>query len=211
MTAQERQGEPFRLVAIIGSAGGLTPLRAIIGQLTADLDAAVVVLMHRGARGRSYLTEILSRATTLPVVLVKGGETLEPATIYVVPPGDQHASVAGHTIHLVPGSKVSFHRPAGDPLLTSAAACFGRQAVAVVLSGMGHNGAAGVAAIKQAGGKVLVQSPDEAEWPSMPEFALQAAKADLCAPADELGRVLVDLCSGAGGEPSATPAAATQP
>lgn len=190
----ERTSAPKHLVVIVGSAGGVRPLVTIASALTPDLDAAIVMMTHRTASKPSYLPQILSRATSAPVVRARNREVLERGWIYVIPPGDRHGLIEGCTIRLVAGPKVHFQRPAADPLFASAARTFGHDAIGVVLSGMGEDGAAGIAAIKQAGGKALIQLPAEAEEPSMPEHALKVVVPDLCAPASELGRRLVALC-----------------
>ncbi|HVV48244.1 MAG TPA: chemotaxis protein CheB [Polyangia bacterium] len=186
---------PRHLIAIVGSRGGLKPLVTIVRDLPLDLDAAVVVLIHRGATTKSHLAEILSRATSLPVAFAVDGERLERGRIYVVPPGDRHALIQGRTIRLVAAPRVHYHRPAGDPLLYSAAAAFGPDAIGVILSGMGRNGEAGVAAIKQGRGKVFVQSVVEAEYPSMPRHAMAAAEPDACLMAAEIAPRLAALCA----------------
>lgn len=98
--------------------------------------------------------------------------------------------IQGGCSRLVPGERASYHRPAADPLFKSIAACSCRK-IAIVLSGVGHNGVEGLAAIKAAGGQVLVQAPSEAEFADMPQNALAAVMPDLCAPAAELGEWLV--------------------
>lgn len=187
--------EPGYLIAIVGSAGSLSPLIAIVRGLAADLDATVVVLVHRGAKDRSYLPAILSRSTRLPVTPAVDGEHLERARIYVAPPGQFHTTIEGRTIRLLAGPKVRYQRPAGDPLLYSAAAAFGSHAVGVVLSGMGQDGEAGVAAIKSAGGNVVVQSLAEAEYQSMPRHAMAVAAPDACLAAAEIAPRLLELCT----------------
>ena len=185
---------PEYLIAIVGSAGSLRPLVEIVRFLPADLDAAVVVLIHRGAKGKSHLPAILSRATRMPVAPAVDGERLERARIYIAPPGECHTVIEGRTIRLQAGPKVRYHRPAGDPLLYSAAAAFGPHSIGVVLSGMGHNGEAGIGAIKAAGGRVFVQSLAEAEYPSMPRHALAVAEPDACLAAADIAPKLFALC-----------------
>ncbi len=179
---------------IVGSAGSLQPLRRIVGALTPDLDAAFVIVTHRSVATHSYLTQILSRASTAPVVNAIDGTILRPGWVYVTPPGDRHISIDGRIIRFVAGPKVHLHRPAGDPLFESAARSFGKRAIGIVLSGMGRNGEAGLAAITRAGGKAFVQLPAEAEWPSMPEHALEVVEPDLCASGAEIASRVVALC-----------------
>jgi two-component system chemotaxis response regulator CheB len=185
--------KPRYLIVILGSAGSLRPLVEIVRQLPPNLDAAVVVLIHRGARSKSYLSAILSRAGRLSAALAVDREELERGRIYVAPAGDRHTVVEGRTVRLVAGPKVRFLRPAGDPLLYSAAVAFGPRAVAVILSGMGQDGEAGAAAIKRAGGTVLVQSISEAAYPSMPRYAMAVTEPDACLATAEIASRLAAL------------------
>lgn len=184
----------MNLVVMVGSAGCLRPLTTILGALPPDLNAAVVVVMHRSANRRSYLREILARATRLPVVNSLDGARLTAGRVYVAPQGEAHVSIDADTIRMVPGAKVHWHRPAGDPLFESAARSFGRHCLGVVLSGMGRNGEAGLTAIKRAGGRTFVQDPHEAEYPSMPLHALGAVEPDFCGSAAGIGQRLIDSC-----------------
>jgi two-component system chemotaxis response regulator CheB len=100
--------------------------------------------------------------------------------------------VAGR-IQVARNAREHFTRPAIDPLFRSAAK-HGRQAIAVVLSGMGKNGAAGMKAIKDAGGIAIVQDPKEASFPSMPTTAIAAANPDFVLPAEEIDPLIHRLC-----------------
>jgi two-component system chemotaxis response regulator CheB len=164
----------------------MVPLRTIVAALRPGLDAAFVVVMHRPAHGQSQLTELLARWASVPVTNAIDGERLLPGHVYVVPPGEHQVSIEQHRIHLVSAPRVNFHRPAADPLFSSAAKAYASGAVGVVLSGMGRNGTAGLVDIKRAGGQALVQLPAEAEHPSMPLSALGVVEPDLCAPAADI-------------------------
>jgi two-component system, chemotaxis family, protein-glutamate methylesterase/glutaminase len=149
------------------SAGGVKALTTLAAGLPEDLDAAVCVVLHLPATADSRLAEILARAGPLPAVQVCGGETLARGRIYVAPP-DQHLVVRGGRLLVVRGAHENGARPSIDVLFRSAALAFGRHAVAVVLSGARDDGVAGASAVGARGGCVLVQSPDEALFPTMP-------------------------------------------
>lgn len=181
-------------MTIVGSAGSLGPMKEILGALPRDLSAAVVLLMHRSADRKSYLTSILAKRSRLPVVDAEDGQELRAGCVFVAPQGDTHVSIDGHVIRLRPGPTIHGFRPAGDSLFESAAASYGGNSVGVVLSGVGRNGEAGLAAIKRAGGLALVQDPGEAEQPSMPRHALQVVHPDLCGSAQEIAAGIAGLC-----------------
>jgi two-component system chemotaxis response regulator CheB len=168
----------------------------IVGTLAPGLRAAVCIVLHVPATGRSLLAEILGRRTELPVGVPSDGEALRAGQIYVAPP-DRHLTVDGGRLRLGRGPKENGVRPAVDPMLRSLAAAYGQHAVAVILSGALGDGSQGALQVKQAGGTVLVQDPDDATVPSMPESALRAVgEVDAVLPASEIGPALVGLTGG---------------
>jgi two-component system, chemotaxis family, protein-glutamate methylesterase/glutaminase len=112
--------------------------------------------------------------------------------IYVAPP-DSHLLVSEWTLVLSAEPPLNGHRPAIDPLFRSAAREFGSRAVGVILSGVLDDGAAGLAAVKAAGGKTVVQTPSDALYEGMPLAAIRRAQPDHVVPAVEIARLLVEL------------------
>jgi two-component system chemotaxis response regulator CheB len=193
----EQQHGLSRVVGIGASAGGVDVLVRVVEKLSPDLPAALCVVLHVPATGRSLLPEILERTTELPVAVPEDGEPVRRGRIYVAPP-DRHLTVAGRRLWLGRGPKENGVRPAVDPMLRSLAGAYGDHAVAVILSGALGDGSAGAVAVKQAGGAVLVQDPEEATVPSMPESALRAVGAvDAVLRASEIGPALARLAAGA--------------
>jgi two-component system, chemotaxis family, protein-glutamate methylesterase/glutaminase len=172
-------------VGIGASAGGIEALQRLMHALPEDPAAAICVVVHIPATSRSLLAEIVARQTMLPVKAAIDGEQLVDGHVYVAPP-DLHLRVRRGRIELDRGPKENGVRPAIDPLLRSAAAGYGKRAIAVVLSGSLSDGAGGAAAVAAAGGAVLVQRPDDAVVPSMPESALAAVPAAFSLTAPEL-------------------------
>ena len=182
-----------RVIGIGASAGGVDALMRVLRDIEADLPAAILVVLHVPATGRSLLAPILDRRTDLDVVVAEDGAALEPGRVYVAPP-DRHLMVSGGRVRLGRGPKENAVRPAVDPMLRSLAAAYGEAAVAVVLSGALGDGSGGAIAVKQAGGTVIVQDPDDATVPSMPESALRAVgDVDAVLAAAEIGPALVQL------------------
>ena len=159
------------IVAVGASGGGLEPLRRITERLPRNCKATVFVVMHSGAA--SLLPEILSWHGKLAVDFAQDGAAIEAGRIYVAPP-DHHMLVEAGHIRLNQEPRLHNVRPAIDPLFGSVARAYGERVIGVVLSGAGSDGAAGLAAIGDHGGAVLVQDPREASSPSMPEAAIAA-------------------------------------
>ncbi|MGY1733538.1 chemotaxis protein CheB [Geodermatophilus sp. SYSU D01045] len=156
----------FSVVVLAASAGGVRALGTVVSGLPADFPVPVLVVQHRGSGTPDVLADLLRARGDLPVHTATPGAL--PRGVTVLP--------AGMTADLQPHGRLSL-RPCAtartaDELLTGAAAAFGRGVLAVVLTGRLSDGAAGVRAVRRAGGRVLVQDPDDAEAPGMPSAAL---------------------------------------
>lgn len=180
------------IIVIGGSAGATAPLKQILGQLPADLPAAVLVVLHISAQGSGILATVASAAGKLPVRQAQNGMVIEHGTVYLAAP-DRHLLLFENHMMLGRGPRENMARPAIDPLFRSAALHYGPRVIGLVLSGLLSDGADGLRAIKRCGGMALVQDPADAIANEMPLRALQAANADLCVPGARLGDVLSDL------------------
>ena len=177
------------LIVIGASAGGVNALIELTSELSADLDAAVLVVQHIG-RHPSLLPGLLRRR--LPARHAVNGMRFEPGTIYVAPP-DRHLLVDGDTLRLSVGPKENLTRPAIDPLFRSAAVAAGPRVIGVLLTGHLDDGTAGLVAIKQSGGVTIVQDPLDADVPAMPSHALAFLDPDHCAPLRQIPELLARL------------------
>lgn len=192
MTTDQRR-PAIELVVLLASAGGLGALSRVLHDLPADFPAAVVVQQHLGGVS-SVLPTILGRQTPHRVGWAEDGRAVAPGQVIVCPPGVH--------LELTPDGRCRLRKmePPGecrfDSLLASVARSYGPRSVAVVLSGSGRDGAVGTVAMKRAGAVVIAQSPDTAEYASMPLAAAEAG-ADLVLPLDEIGHVLADIVAGA--------------
>jgi two-component system, chemotaxis family, protein-glutamate methylesterase/glutaminase len=135
------------------SARGLQPLRQIIGALRSGCQASVFIVLHTGAH-RSNLPTILSWSFKLGVSFAEDGAPIKQGHIYVAPP-DHHMVVEPGRVHLNRGPRIQHTRPAADPLFMSAAKIYGARVSGVILSGGDGDGAEGLRAIKQHGGRSL--------------------------------------------------------
>jgi two-component system chemotaxis response regulator CheB len=183
---------PRRVIGIAASAGGVETLRTLVAGLPADLDAAICVVLHIPATGRSLLAPILDRDSPLRTVLAEHGEPLRRGTIFVAP-ADHHLLVRADTVELSRGPKENGVRPVADPLFRSLARSWGDCAIAVVLSGALDDGAAGAVAVELAGGDVVVQDPADALVPGMPSSAIAVTTAHDVVPIAEMGETLERL------------------
>ncbi len=180
------------LIVVGASLGGVETLRDLCSQLPADLQAAVVIVLHISAQSPSYLGEILTRAGGLPARPARDGEPLVPGQIYVPEP-DRHLLVRDGTLRVALAPRENRCRPALDPLFRSAAVYGRSRTVGVVLSGLLDDGAQGLQAIRRCGGTTVVQSPLDALYGEMPQNALDAGDVDYSVPLAEMGALLADL------------------
>ncbi|MBV9448715.1 MAG: chemotaxis protein CheB [Streptosporangiaceae bacterium] len=159
------------IVVVAASAGGLEPLRTVLGGLPADLPASVHIVLHMSATGGRALPHILDRAGPLSAESARDGEPLRHGRVYVAPP-DRHMLIDDGRTRLSHGPRQNGLRPAADPLFRSAALFGGPRTTAVVLSGSLDDAALGSATVERQGGAVLVQDPAEASYVGMPKAAL---------------------------------------
>lgn len=193
---RKADGTPFTrpVIGIATSAGGLSALSRLLSALPARLDAAILIVQHLDPDRPSHLADILGRRTTLPVKQAASEDQLQPGVVFIAPPGAHLLVDREGTITLSHRPPVHFVRPAADHLFESIAGSFGSRAVAVVLTGTGHDGATGAQAVKQAGGRVIVQDETTSEFFGMPKSAIDAGKVDLILPLDDIAPALVALC-----------------
>jgi two-component system, chemotaxis family, CheB/CheR fusion protein len=194
MPKTARKQSYSQLIVIGSSAGGIEALSVLVSTLPHDFPAPIVLAQHLDPHRPSHLQEILARRSPLPVRTVTDRTALEGGVIFVVP-ANQNATITDSHIAFE-SELVSRTMPSIDQLFKSAADTFGDQLIAVILTGMGTDGAAGAYAVKRAGGTVIVQDPNTAAFPAMP-LALSPATVDIVANLDHIGGILRDLLTGA--------------
>jgi two-component system, chemotaxis family, protein-glutamate methylesterase/glutaminase len=183
----------FDLVTIVASLGGIEAVPEVLSALPADFPAAVAICQHTGPRSPLALPRILGRRSRHPIAYAVHGEPIVPGRIYTAPP-DQHLMVSrDRRVVLSHGLKVKSCRPAGDPLLVSAAAAYGERVLGVVLTGCNTDGAAGAQAIKWTGGMMLAQDLASSRAKGMPRAAIATGCVDLALPLEAIGPALVAL------------------
>lgn len=189
-----------RVVLFGSSTGGpqaLTKLFAEIGKAIANVP--VLITQHMPPTFTGILAEHLSKASGRRAAEGVHGEPLMPGRIYVAP-GGKHMIVAKDgndtVVQLTDGPPVNFCKPAVDPLFQSAAPIFGASILSVVLTGMGHDGAAGAKTIAGAGGSVIAQDEESSVVWGMPGAVAQTGAASEILPLDQIGAKIVRILSG---------------
>lgn len=184
-----------RVIGIATSAGGLAALSRLLGGLPSSLPASVLVVQHLHTSYPSHLVEILRWHTALPVEEARSRLALRIGTVYVSPPNVHLTVGIDRRVVLSHLPPVHHCRPSGDQLFTSFGPAFGTNAIAVVLTGAGCDGAEGAQAMRKYGGTVIVQDEQSAEFPGMPRAAVQAGIVDRVLPLEAIAPVLVELVS----------------
>lgn len=179
------------VVGIGASTGGLAALGSFFDSLPADTGMAFVVVTHLHPEHESHLAGLLQRHTHMPTEQVSKKVQVEPDHVYVIPP---NRSIVLTDTHL---DTREFDEPHGrrtpiDYFFRSMAASGHPDPIAVVLSGGGTDGAVGIKDIKEVGGLIMVQSPEDAEYDSMPRAALGTGLVDVVLPANRLATKLVE-------------------
>jgi two-component system CheB/CheR fusion protein len=187
---------PYPVVAFGASAGGLQAMKEILQHLSPTTGMAFILLSHLAPEQRSYLAEITSHLTAMPVHPISDGMTPEPNHLYVLQP-NQIARLQQGRLRVQPRSEDGRFPMPIDIFFRSLAADQKSHAIGVVLSGADSDGALGLKTIKGEGGFALVQSPESALHSSMPRVSIAADHVDLVVPprelALELGRLAVQF------------------
>jgi two-component system chemotaxis response regulator CheB len=182
-------------VVIGASAGGVDALSTLLPALPAGLRAPVFVVLHLPREHRSLLVEIFTPKCAVPVREALDKEPVAPGTVYFAPP-DYHLLLdVGPRLALSVDPPVHYSRPAIDVLFQSAADVYGPRLLGLVLTGGNEDGAAGLVAIRAAGGLTGVQDPADAQVPRMPECALATGSVDLILTLPEWAALLTTLAA----------------
>lgn len=184
-------------VGVAASTGGPSALTEFFKTIPSRKDTAFLVVLHGPDWMLKGFTSTLQKETDMIVCLGEEGMTVDPGVIYMAP-GDRHMFVDPRSgrIKLSDAAAINFVKPAADPMLQSLGICFGPQAIAVVLTGLGCDGAQGVREVHKHGGKVFVQDPATAVAPSMPNSAMKTGVVDGTEPLERLGAAVASLCAG---------------
>ena len=191
---------PPRILVIGASTGGPQALIALMGHLSGVIDQVpVLITQHMPPTFTTILAELLGRACGRPAREAVDGEPIRSGRIYIAP-GGRHLRVARRdgiaSVALDDGPQINFCKPAVDPLFSSAAEIWGNWNLALVLTGMGSDGARGAAEIVAAGGTVIAQDEDTSVVWGMPGAVTKAGLCSAVLPIEQIGPKLIHLFCG---------------
>jgi len=187
------EGGQDRIVAVGASTGGPAALSKLLTGLPPDLTAGVVVVQHIADGFVPGLVSWLSSVTILSVKAAEDGERIEPGTVYIAPTGSHTSVDRNGRLVLLQSPPVESQRPAVDVLFESVCREYKRRAIAVLLTGMGHDGARGLKAIRDAGGRTIAQDEASCVIFGMPRAAIEMEAAEQVLPLDDIPAAVVNL------------------
>ncbi len=184
---RKRRRSPIQNLVVMGaSAGGYDALIEILRELSTDIPAAIVILLHIALDSEYSLKNLLGRFTRIPIVQVESSEPLRHGAIFVPPPG-KSATFRGGMI--IVDCQAGPERPATtiNRLFASAAKTYGKSLIGIILSGLLRDGTDGLRAVHEAGGLTVVQDPADAKYPSMPANAMEDLPVTFCLNLSDIG------------------------
>lgn len=191
MAKKTKKEDTFYVAGIGSSAGGLEALTKLLSALPKeDVPLSIVVAQHLSPSHKSHMVQLLSKNSTWEVVEASHNTTVQANKVYITPPDRDIVLKSGQIRLSRPSSEIG-PKPSVNVLLESLAAEYGPQAIGVILSGTGRDGAEGVIEIKEAGGVIFVQDPKTAAYDGMPVSALETKRVDLSLKAEEIGAKLI--------------------
>ncbi|AME28201.1 CheR family methyltransferase [Burkholderia sp. PAMC 26561] len=182
----------FPVVGIGASAGGIPALLRLFENMPSDTGMAFVIVLHLSPTHESVADQVLQRSTKMRVVQVNAETRIEKNCIYLISPSNNLSMMDGHL------GVTHAERPVGRPVaidlfFRSLAEAHGAQAISVILSGSGSDGAVGIGRIKEFAGITIAQSPEDAEYDDMPRNAIATGMVDIVLPVGDIPQKLIEL------------------
>lgn len=200
-TANESRSHPpsrpanFFVVGIGASAGGLKALEEFFENMPVDSGAAFVAIQHLSPDFKSLMNELLGRRTRMAIHLATDGMTLEPNSVYLIPPG-KNLVLEGQQLYLHDRDRSSSRNRPNFPIdlfFQTLAREKSDRAIGIVLSGTGSDGTRGLQFVREAGGITLVQDPTTAEFDGMPNSAISAGPVDRVLSPPQLAQIVYQV------------------
>jgi two-component system CheB/CheR fusion protein len=183
---------PRYVVGIGASAGGLEALTALISHLPVNLGICYVVIQHLSPTYRSMMAQLLGRDTEMAVREAEDGGQLEANTIFIAP-ANHNLTLQGDTFTLSETPPRVAPKPSVNVFLASLAEARGDDAIGVILSGTGSDGAQAIGGIKAAGGFTFAQEPTSAKYSGMPQAAIDTGTIDWVLPPEQIAQRIADI------------------
>ncbi|OGS41825.1 MAG: hypothetical protein A3K67_03025 [Euryarchaeota archaeon RBG_16_62_10] len=195
--ARKETAKEYKVVVIGASTGGPRALENLFSALPRDLPACILIVQHLPQEFSASFAKRLNSTRGPEVMLASDGARIERGFAYLAP-GGRHLKLAwrGATslmTRLEDSAPVNYVRPSADVLFASAADCLGDRVLAVVLTGMGADGANGARAVKRSGGKVVVQDEQTSVVFGMPKAAVDAGVADEVLPLESIAEKILEF------------------
>jgi two-component system, chemotaxis family, protein-glutamate methylesterase/glutaminase len=180
------------VVGLVSSTGGPNALRSVLSALPADFAPPIMIVQHIAAGFAQGLAEWLTSTTKHPVMIATDGERFVNGSVYLAP-DDRHLEVSRDRLIVAASPPVDGFRPSGTRLFSSLASVFGPRAIGVIMTGMGHDGVAGLLEMRDAGSAVLAQDEASSDIFGMPGAAVKAGAVTTTTPLSEISSRLVEL------------------
>jgi chemotaxis response regulator CheB len=184
------RADSFPVVGLGASAGGLDAFRSLLAALPPGTGMAFILIQHLDPTHASMMVDLLAGHTPMKLQQAADGMLLEREHVYLIPPG-AYLAIRGGALRLSEPRERRGARLPFDFFLRSLAEELGARAICVILSGTGGDGSLGLKAVKEKGGLVIVQDPDEAEYDGMPRSAIMTGAVDLVLPVANIPDILV--------------------
>lgn len=182
----------FPIVCLGASAGGLEAFEQFLSHIPGKSGMAYIVIQHLDPTQKGMLPELLQRISPIPVFQAQDKMRVKPGCVYVIPP-NKSMSILKSVLYLFEPVETRGLRLPIDFFMRSLAVDQQENGIGIILSGMGSDGSAGVRALKEKNGLVLVQDPTDAKFDSMPRSAIDSVLPDIIAPACELPAKLLSF------------------
>jgi len=182
-----------KALIIGGSAGSLDVLLEIFPSLKDDIDFPIIVVTHRKSGNDSLLSDLLRSRTKLKVNEAEEKDQILPGNVYIAP-ADYHLLIEeSETFSLDYSEKVNYSRPSIDVTFQSAAEIFKNKLVCILLSGSNADGVTGLKMVKSLGGIVVIQNPNTAVMPYMPQQAVNEIEGAIILDANKMAEFINKL------------------
>ncbi|WP_051199757.1 chemotaxis protein CheB [Christiangramia echinicola] len=181
-----------RIFAIGASAGGRTAIQAILKDISPEVNASFLIVVHSSYDMISSFTSYLNKKIQMEVLDAQENMEVKKGKVYVALP-NQHMVVIKGKIMNSNGPRENLFRPSIDVLFRSVAVDFGNRCVGILLSGRLNDGTVGLEAIKRCGGETIIQNPETAEFSGMPLTAQKFVDIDYCLELEEVGDIIRKL------------------
>jgi len=183
----------YKAIVIGTSYGGLEALKNILPSLREDFPVPVIVVLHIGDNNNDIFVNYMNSICTLQVKEAESNEKIMAGFIYFAPPNYHLLIESDFTFSLTIDKKHNYSRPSIDILFESAAWAYTNSLIGVVLTGANSDGAVGLKRIKDFGGMSIVQSPESALSPAMPQAAIKLAKPEFKLKLEDIAGKLIEL------------------